>query len=148
MRNGHLYSVALARGDGEIMRSLFLILAVAGLLVLVLPTMAADNETENQTIPVILSFSGGRPWGENPVQIIESGTGSIVHITNTSGRNIQVEPDRDYVLRVEPAGLIDAAHSPDSILVGLSDFVGKNPIGSIFLCLILGAIISAIRREV
>jgi len=116
--------------------------------VLVLPVMAEDNETINQTVPVILSFTGGRPWGENPVQIIESDTGSIVHITNTSGRDIRVEPDRDYILRVESAGLIDAAHSPDSVLVGLSELVGKNPIGSVFLCLILGALISAFRRGV
>jgi hypothetical protein len=130
------------------MKAWYIVLIVS-MAILIAPLSAADeNATLNQTVPVILTFSGGHPWGENPVQIIESSTGGIVHITNTSGRNITVEPDRDYILRVEPAGLVDAAHSPDSILIGLSEYAGKNPLGSVFICLIVGAFISAYRRKV
>jgi len=129
------------------MKSAFIIGILLALLIIPISISAEDNETVNQTIPVILTFTGGHPWGENPIQVINNITGGIVYIGNTSSRNITVEPDRGYILRVEPAGLIDAAHSSDSALIGMSEFVGKNPLGSIFISLILGAFISAYRRQ-
>jgi hypothetical protein len=126
-----------------------LILVLIGLLALVAVPVSADvvNVT-NVTVPVILSFTGGNMFGDNPVQIIDNSTGHIAFMGNTSSRNIQIEPDRGYVLRVEPAGLTDAANSPDNALIGMIEYTGKNPIGSVAIALIIGVFISSIRRKV
>jgi hypothetical protein len=76
------------------MKSAFIIGILLALLIIPISISAEDNETVNQTIPVILTFTGGHPWGENPIQVINNITGGIVYIGNTSSRNITVEPDR------------------------------------------------------
>lgn len=125
------------------MKAVFIAVLLAALVVM--PAMAADNETLNQTypVPMVLSFSGGHVWGENPVQILDNQTGRIAFIGNTSSRNITLPPDRGYVLRVEPAGLTDAAHNPDSVLIGITEYVGKNPISCVFFTLLFSAVLSA-----
>jgi hypothetical protein len=124
--------------------SIFAILLILALI----PGAFADGNITNQTPePVIFSLQGGHAFGENPIQIIDRSNGNITFIGNTSSRNIQLSPDHDYWLRVEPAGLSDAANSPDSGLVGMMDFAGQNPIGLIFFALIASIAIARLRRK-
>jgi hypothetical protein len=119
------------------------------LALVVLPAAAEDINATNTTpvYPVVLSFIGGQAFGDNPVQIVSNSTSEIAFIGNTSSRNISLSPDGGYVLRVDRAGLTDAANNPDFAFASLMNFVGEHPIGCIALVTIVSAIISAIVRR-
>ena len=128
------------------MKAAFLII-IALVALFAVPASAEDLNMTNVTVPVILSFSGGNMFGENPVQILDNSTGQIAFIGNTSSRNITLAPDRGMVLRVEPAGLTDAASSPDNALIGAIEYTGRNPIGSIAIAFIVAVFISSFIRR-
>jgi hypothetical protein len=124
-------------------RFLFLLLLIS-----LIPGAMADNVTNmSAPVPVYLSFMGGHAFGENPIQIIDNSTGAIVFIGNTSSRNISLQPDRGYYLRVEPAGLSDAANSPDAAGAGLMDYVRRNPIGVIAFTIAIVILLARLRRK-
>jgi hypothetical protein len=137
---------------GVSMRFLIAVLVLVALLVI--PVYAADENLTNVTnttpFPVVLSFTGIQAFGTNPVQIIDNSTGEIVFIGNTSSRNIQL-PDPDgqqgYTLRIEKAGLSDAANNPDYAFVSMLEYAGENPVGCVALVTIISALISSLVRR-
>lgn len=90
-------------------------------------------------------FMGGHAFGENPV-LIKNTSGYDVFFGNTSSRGI-VLPDDDYIIRVEPGGLIDSANSPDAALQGLMKTSERNPGGTFAICMVIGVICYRFRRK-
>jgi hypothetical protein len=112
---------------------------------------SADNVTANETInqtpmdPLIFNFAGGHMFGENPVLFIDQSNGNTT-IANTSSKAITLPPDRDYYVRVEPAGISDAMNAPDAGVVGLMKWAEKNPLGTFFGSLILALFLMKAKR--
>lgn len=133
------------------MKILFALLVLALLAVPVL----ADNVTENVTptititptpIPLVISFQGGHTFGEYPVEF-DNSLGDPPVVVNTSSRGIELDPDPDYVVRVEPAGISDVLNSPDSGFFSLGDYAEANPMGVLFIAVLAAVVIMKFRRR-
>jgi hypothetical protein len=126
---------------------LFVLVLIAGV-----PPVLADNNTTLSNItpmdPLILSFQGGHMFGENPVEILDNQTGRLAFIGNTSSKGVNLSPDRGWIIRVEPAGVSDAANSPDAGVIGAMTWAEKNPFGTFFLSTLLAAILIASKRRI
>lgn len=132
------------------MKLLFFMVLLA---VLVVPALADDanltNTTGNLTLPdpIILSFQGGHMFGENPVSIYDNKTGRIAFLGNTSSRGVNLTPGRGYLIRVEPAGVSDAANAPDAGVVGAMIWAEKNPFGTFMISIVVAMVIIRLKRK-
>jgi hypothetical protein len=131
------------------MKRLLFILIV--LSCLIAPALADGNVTNSTNVtypdPVILSFMGGHMFGENPIEILDNQTGRIAFIGNTSSKGVNLTPDRGYIIRVEPAGISDAANAPDAGLVGAMKWAEKNPLGTFVFSSILAVVLIRLKRK-
>jgi hypothetical protein len=120
-------------------------------VLLLITSVMADNVTNETTViptevPLVFSFQGGHAFGEKPVEI-DSSAGSIPFVGNTSSRNIELPPDFDYLLRVEPAGISDAANVPDAGFVDVRKWVENNPLATGIGAVLIAVIILKFRRR-
>jgi hypothetical protein len=110
---------------------------VLAMTLLIIP-VSADNTTPNTTptitpiptpFPLVFSFQGGHVFGENPVEFVDP-TGRTFAAWNTSSKGIELPPDSDYIIRVEPSGFGDAMNAPDAGVIGVMKWAEKNPLGT------------------
>jgi len=130
----------------------YLFLIVLGAICLICTVVApvsADGNLTNITPPepVILSFMGGHMFGENPVEILDNETGRIAFVGDTGSKWVNLSPERGYRIRVEPAGVSDAANSPDAGVVGLMKWADKNPFGTFVYTTFIAACLIAFKKR-
>jgi|GEM_PF-5461712 FOG: PKD repeat len=76
-----------------------------------------------------ISFIGSGIYGSNPIEIIDNVTGEVVFEGSTASRNVQLDSNGRYLVRIEPGGLSDILNCPDYGLYLFLFWVRKNMLG-------------------
>ena len=75
------------------------------------------------------SFISKGMWGSNPLEITDLHSGEIVFVGKTSSRNIMLDSNGNYAIRLEAGGITDILNSPDYGIAVIADFAKNNIIG-------------------
>lgn len=93
------------------------------------------------------SFISRGIWGSNPIEITDLHSGEIVFVGKTSSRNVMLDSNGNYSVKIEPGGITDVFNSPDYGITVIADFGKNNVIGVILFAFIVVLVIAIFFRR-